>query len=522
MYVDKSKTYIGIVEENKDPRKLGRCRVRVIDIFDDIPVEDIPWASPWKDLNGNQFNVPDVGKIVTVIFDSGNIYKPEYICSEHFNINLEQKLRSLSDEEYLSFKAIQFDHATQIYRTQNEGLKIDHEYTNINLDKNGNIGLNLRDNKSVIWLGSIDAQEDAVLGSTFITWFDAFIESLTTVPYFDSLGGPVVATTPFLTSLSNYKTLRNSQKILSNHVKIIKNQAVLPQTRDYVNQKGDNWSAFKIENNLTKVEPTKYTPSSEYFSTTEGKNLPYVASGANPGNPAKFLPSDQQAAVLFDVPTAALDKSKNQNGKLTDDVLQYSRWAFGEKTGKWTSSLIEGERNARLAKDAAIAFDALFDLYESDNFPGKAPLVISDGYRTFEQQKIIYDSLPGQAAQPGFSNHGWGLAMDILGIANPIARLRKNKIDRASVFKCPVYRWLFENGWKFGIYNPEVLRNGSSVDEWWHWEYHGFLGEPRVIYAPYDGVFTRQDYLTLRYNGVVDPSDAFFESYWEAYPDRNI
>ena len=40
MYVDKSRTYIGIVEENKDPKKIGRCRVRVIDIFDDIEYLD--------------------------------------------------------------------------------------------------------------------------------------------------------------------------------------------------------------------------------------------------------------------------------------------------------------------------------------------------------------------------------------------------------------------------------------------------------------------------------------------------
>ncbi len=78
MFVDKSRTYIGIVEDNQDPKKLGRCRVRVIDIFDDIPADDIPWASPWKDLNGNGFNVPEKGKVLTVIFDSGNIYKPEY------------------------------------------------------------------------------------------------------------------------------------------------------------------------------------------------------------------------------------------------------------------------------------------------------------------------------------------------------------------------------------------------------------------------------------------------------------
>jgi len=65
MYVDRSRTYIGVVEDNEDPKKLGRVRARVLDLFDDMPIDDIPWASPWKDLNGNEFNVPEKGKVGT-------------------------------------------------------------------------------------------------------------------------------------------------------------------------------------------------------------------------------------------------------------------------------------------------------------------------------------------------------------------------------------------------------------------------------------------------------------------------
>ena len=155
MYIDRSKTYIGLVEDNTDPKKLGRCRIRVIDIFDEIPVDDIPWASPWKDLNGNSFNVPEKGKVVTVVFDTGNIYKPEYIYSEHYNINLENKLQKLSGKDYTSMKSLIFDHKTQIYVNDSEGLKIDHKYNNLNI-KEKTINLNLKDNTALLNLGDED------------------------------------------------------------------------------------------------------------------------------------------------------------------------------------------------------------------------------------------------------------------------------------------------------------------------------------------------------------------------------
>src|ERR1035437_11063974 len=100
--VEANKTYIGVVEDNVDSKKLGRVKVRVLDVFDNIDVADIPWASPWKDLNGNSCNVPEIGKVVTVIFDQANIYKPEFVFADHFNINLEKKLASLEGSDYRS------------------------------------------------------------------------------------------------------------------------------------------------------------------------------------------------------------------------------------------------------------------------------------------------------------------------------------------------------------------------------------------------------------------------------------
>ena len=131
----KSKIFVGVVEENQDPKKFGRCKVRVLNIYDEIPSEDLPWATPWKDLNGNTFLLPEKGKIVSVVFDEGNPYKPEYIFAEHYNKNLEKKLSGLSDTDYTSMRTLMFDHKTQIYSNDTEGLMIDYKYNNINIKK---------------------------------------------------------------------------------------------------------------------------------------------------------------------------------------------------------------------------------------------------------------------------------------------------------------------------------------------------------------------------------------------------
>ena len=59
MQVESGKTYVGVVEDNNDPKKLGRVKVRVLDVFDNTKLEDIPWANPWKDLSGDEFKIPD-------------------------------------------------------------------------------------------------------------------------------------------------------------------------------------------------------------------------------------------------------------------------------------------------------------------------------------------------------------------------------------------------------------------------------------------------------------------------------
>jgi len=264
MTLEKHKTYIGVVEDNNDPKKQGRCKVRVMDVFENLEIENIPWAFPWKDLNGNGFNVPDKGKVVMVVFDQGNQNSPEYIYADHYNVNLEKKLQSLEEKDYLSMKALIFDHKTQIYVNDAEGLKIDHKYNNVNLTEN-TIDLNLKDNNRNVNIGDSGASQQAILGNNWLDWFDEFVDNLlgtSAGPFLGNLGAPVIPNPAFISCLLRYKALRDPV-FLSHHVNLVDNnkvKAVSLEKREDNPTIGDEWTSTKEENTLTQVVPEEFKP----------------------------------------------------------------------------------------------------------------------------------------------------------------------------------------------------------------------------------------------------------------------
>jgi hypothetical protein len=295
----KSKTFLGIVEDNVDPKKMGRCRIRVFNIFDSIALEDIPWASPFKDLNGNGVNIPDKGKILTVVFDSGNIYTPEYIYAQHYNANLKKKLEDVSESDYLSFKALIFDHKTQIYVNESEGLKLDHKFNVINI-KEGSINLDLKDNTASLNLGCDVASQRSILGDHFLNWFDEFVENLLGVnagPFLANLGAPVIPNPAMIQVLTKYKALKEP-KFLSHHVNIVDNESVNKLDRVAIGQIGDNVKTTKAEIDKLvkeiKVEKVKFVPRSGQSTDVPNGDLT-VPTDEN-GNPLPNTdnPEDQK------------------------------------------------------------------------------------------------------------------------------------------------------------------------------------------------------------------------------------
>jgi Type VI secretion system/phage-baseplate injector OB domain len=189
--MDFTKLYVGIVEDISDPKRVGRIKVRVQSIFEDIPLEDIPWAQPYKSLAGKGFGLPAVGKLVNILFSNNNIYEPLFIYSENYNINLEEQLQEYSDEEYEGFIALLFDHRTQIY-SDDDNLTLDYKYNKITID-NSSINLELKDNQQKINIGTKDASQQAMLGNHWLDWFDSLVKTLQKpTSLMGNLGAPVI------------------------------------------------------------------------------------------------------------------------------------------------------------------------------------------------------------------------------------------------------------------------------------------------------------------------------------------
>ena len=95
--------FIGQVVDNQDPKKLGRVRIRVKELFDSevrIPNNRLPWAvkqdNQYLGSGSKQFSIPAIGTFVNVFFSKGDIYSPVY-CGE---VQSKQNYDSEQEEDY--------------------------------------------------------------------------------------------------------------------------------------------------------------------------------------------------------------------------------------------------------------------------------------------------------------------------------------------------------------------------------------------------------------------------------------
>ena len=133
------------------------------------------------------------------------------------------------------------------------------------------------------------------------------------------------------------------------------------------------------------------------------------------------------------------------------------------------------ERSYFLRRETGSAYEALRAAAKRD---GVALWVVS-AYRSFERQKqlhlnqVLLDG-PGQStvAQPGFSEHQLGMAVDFCG-ADPKA------VTNARFAETDAARWLREHAPEFGFSLSYTAANQPTTgfsDEPWHYRYVGTAG----------------------------------------------
>ena len=128
-----------------------------------------------------------------------------------------------------------------------------------------------------------------------------------------------------------------------------------------------------------------------------------------------------------------------------------------------------GENKA--SKEAYENFISMFNDAKEKNLK----LIISSGYRSFQEQKETYDSYVDRygikqadklAARPGYSEHETGLALDIT-----TGNATKDTFESTEEFK-----WLVDNSYKYGfiLRYPKDKQDITGFDyEPWHYRYVG-------------------------------------------------
>lgn len=112
--------YRGIVEDNLDPKEAGRCRIRIIGVYDDLKTDNIPWAHYADVFMGGQtgfggFMVPDIDSSVFVFFENEDHMQPVYFAGAPAHNHLPPE-RSTS--EYPDKRGeVQYPH-NRVWRTK--------------------------------------------------------------------------------------------------------------------------------------------------------------------------------------------------------------------------------------------------------------------------------------------------------------------------------------------------------------------------------------------------------------------
>ena len=201
MSLDLKKEYLGIVVEPDDPERLGRCKVRVIGVYDNIEDVDLPWAFPigspvfagGESRGAGSLSVPKRGSVVRVTFLNENIHNPQWGSVIHIN----DKLRRELSESYLDSHVVLYDEDQdlKVWFTPSNGIQIYYRDSSISINPDQSILIDHKESQSNIELKAgqitVNARSKVEINSPLIHANGGRTE-LGTSPQFSVLLGEVL------------------------------------------------------------------------------------------------------------------------------------------------------------------------------------------------------------------------------------------------------------------------------------------------------------------------------------------
>lgn len=196
--------YLGEIVDINDPLKEGRAKIKVFGLFDDLDVEDIPWASQINGISfsgtGNgRLSIPRLGSVVAVKFDGQNYYRMVYYGEW---VSSPDMLEEIS-ESYEGAHSIIYDVGAEpgplkMFYTKSKGMNLILGDAKVQLDTQdggqlriviemGSDQIRMENNKVIINSNNIElgeaAIESVIKGNTFQTFFNSHT-------HLGNLGGP--------------------------------------------------------------------------------------------------------------------------------------------------------------------------------------------------------------------------------------------------------------------------------------------------------------------------------------------
>ncbi len=175
------------------------------------------------------------------------------------------------------------------------------------------------------------------------------------------------------------------------------------------------------------------------------------------------------------------------NGNITDFTGNIKLKAIPKINGILNNKLTNQAENVMLSEAVDPLVKMLTDWVswmKTNGFSGDKNgyyAFINSVFRSYDKQVQIKkdkteQGKPKDAAEPGTSAHGWGIAIDLQMLKKDGTIIKNKDSVKNKSFDItvnPAIKWLYDNSYRYGFILPYLLRNNSGTEEHWHFEYHG-------------------------------------------------